>query len=90
MKDQVIVYANNVEYRPDNDYGIELTFTKVGGWQLWDTWGKNFREYKLIGGQWHGEPFCLIINDEVICGSMPNEMKKRKVIGWDGWLRVTP
>lgn len=89
MMDEVIVYIDNVEYLPDSDYGIELTYSKVGGWQLWDIWNKRPSDYKLIGGQWEGKPFCVVINDRVICGSIPKEIVKKTVVGWDGFVRVT-
>lgn len=48
----VIVYVGNVAYKPSENFGLLLTCTKVGGWELWNRWyGKETK----IGGEFDGE-----------------------------------
>ncbi len=48
----VRVTVDGVEYRIANDYTLELTCTRVGGWRLW-------RRNEMIGGEYEGGNFAI-------------------------------
>lgn len=83
----VKVYIDGVEYIPFYNYALELTCTKVAGWQLMYRWHD---EYRLLGGEYHEKPFCIMVGSRVICGKKPKEIKQPEPFGWDGMVYVDP
>jgi hypothetical protein len=61
----VKVIVDSKEYNMSTDYGIELSCCKTAGWRLWKTaW--NIADWKIIGGEFDGNDFKIIINNVVI------------------------
>jgi hypothetical protein len=85
----VVVYVGNVAYKPSDNFALELTCTKVGGWQLWqdvNPAGHHAVEarYKLLGGEFDVEPFCIEVAGVVIAGEKPTASDRPVPFGWDG------
>jgi len=83
----VVVYADGVEYRPSENYALELVCTKAGGWQLWYIWEGKERQ---IGGEFFGKPFCITVRDMVIVGTKPEHPKPPEPFGWSGFVERKP
>ena len=65
----VVVYVDGQEYCLSDHYGLELTCTRAGGWQLWNTWNKALDQAVQIGGEYHGGDFRIEVAGHVICDS---------------------
>lgn len=79
----VTVYVDGVAYKPSDNYGLELTCTKTAGWQLWKTNRIGDRP-ELVGGEYHGTPFCIAVGKVAIVGELPTESFTPKPFGWTG------
>jgi hypothetical protein len=63
----VIVYINEKSYRIfDCSYGLQLTCTRAGGWELWDYWDDH---EVLIGGEYNGDNFRIEVDGIIICNN---------------------
>ncbi len=62
----VIVHAAGRDLRLfDHSYGLRLTCTRAGGWELWNMWGG---EEELLGGEYAGlGPFSVSVQGMIIC-----------------------
>lgn len=63
----VVVFVNGQKYEIANHYGIMLTCTRAGGWELWDVSGGAGE--KQIGGEYSGNDFRIEVKGFVICQS---------------------
>ena len=62
----IIVHANGKVFNLEAEYGLELIFTKVGGWQLWTTPEKPYPK-RLIAGEFDKcDYFKVEINGQVV------------------------
>lgn len=51
----------------DAGYGLMLTCTRMGGWELWNKWaGKE----ELLAGEYHTIPLRVIVDGVVVCGDV--------------------
>lgn len=48
-------------------YGLQVTCTRVGGWQLWNIWGGK---EELLAGEYDGNGLRLDVGGHVIVDSM--------------------
>jgi hypothetical protein len=62
----VIVSVKGKDYRLfDHSYGLRLTCTRAGGWELWNMWGGK---EELMGGEYAGlGPFSITVQGMTIC-----------------------
>lgn len=67
----VKVIVNGVEYVIFNNYGIELTCNKVGGWSLWKT-ATDSKNWQLIGGEYNNDDFKIVVGEHVIFETKKN------------------
>ena len=68
---EIKVIVDGVEYYPAEQYGLELTLSKVDGWNLWVKIGSG---YNLIGNQYSNE-FCVMFGDETIVEDQREKIK---------------
>ena len=60
----------------DLPYGLELTCTRTGGWQLWDRGGVREESIPLIAGEYDDNWLRLTVGDTVIVDSRPQVEKE--------------
>jgi hypothetical protein len=62
----VVVQIKGQDYRLfDHSYGLRLTCTRAGGWELWNMWGGK---EELLGGEFAGlGPFSISVQGMLIC-----------------------
>lgn len=70
----VVVFVNDKKYEIFNNYGIELTCTRVCGWSLWNVMDGK---YTLIGEEYGNDDFRIEIGGNVICGKKPGHLLDR-------------
>jgi len=75
----VSVIVNGKIFKISNDYGLLLTYTRIGGWQLWYN-----QTNKLIGGEYDSKEFKIQIGSTVICNE-EGKRKKMKEIEFRAW-----
>jgi hypothetical protein len=51
----------------DLSYGLQVTCTRAGGWQLWNTWGGK---EELLAGEYDGNGLRLDVGGNIIVDSM--------------------
>lgn len=56
----------------DASYGLRLTCTRAGGWDLWNVWRGD---EKLLGSEYGDEPFCIEVRGVAVCGVLPDRVK---------------
>ena len=61
----VVVYVDGVPFKIKDTYGLELSCTRVGGWQLWLR--KSESECVLIGGEYEESSFSVVVGGIVVC-----------------------
>lgn len=83
----VTVYCGNTAYKISDNYALHLQCTRAAGWQLWKIW--NDKEEQL-GGEFHGEPFCIEVAGMVIVGTKPEAIEQPAPFGWDGIVNHPP
>ena len=64
----VVVYANGEKYFIGRDYGLLLTCSRAGGWELWKNWGGK---QLPLGGEYSGKDFCVAVRGVAVCGKIP-------------------
>jgi hypothetical protein len=77
----VVVYIDDVKYVPSQNFALELTCCKSGGWRLWKICGGKS---KLIGGEFDGTRMCITVSDKVILGILPEIPIMPDGFGWNG------
>ena len=79
----VVVYVDGTAYRIGDRFGLLLTCTRSGGWELWADVdadqkpnGVTSHEQKLIGGEYSGHDFRVEVAGVVICQSKWREVQE--------------
>lgn len=67
--DVVVHVAGGRAYRIfDSAYGLRLTCTRAGGWELWNVWGGK---EELLAGEYGSTRLSVVVDGIVICGESP-------------------
>ncbi|MEM8603236.1 MAG: hypothetical protein AAGF24_05320 [Cyanobacteria bacterium P01_H01_bin.121] len=64
--------VDGVEYDVGRDYSLELTYTRAGGWRLWQHIPESDREPgesspRLIGGEFDNTAFTVQAQGLIVC-----------------------
>lgn len=59
----VSVFFDGTLYKPSDNYFLELSYTKTGGWNLWNT---EDEKPSLICGHMQGKPFKIEIDGVIV------------------------
>lgn len=61
----VKVIVDGIEYKIFGNRTVELSCNRAAGWRLWKV-ARDLRDWKLIGGEYDGNDFKIIVKDIVI------------------------